>query len=212
MTAIPSRTPGHIIHASPADAGTLSQVIADAFDGLEVSRWLIPDPDARRGIFPGYFRILTDAAFDDGLVLTTPVRDAVALWFPVGPDGPEEPAAGYSARLTAATGHWLPRFTSLDQAFHTHHPAGTPHQHLAILAVRPDRQRHGIGTALLRERHAILDRTRTPAYLEASDLAKRDIYLRHGYSDLGDPVRLPDGPLIYPMWRNSSYITVNRQP
>ena len=50
-------------------------------------------------------------------------------------------------------------------------------------------------------RHAILDRNGTPAYLEASDPAKRDIYRTHGYADFGDPIQLPDGPSMYPMWR-----------
>ena len=40
-----------------------------------------------------------------------------------------------------------------------------------------------------------------PAYLEASDERTRRIYLRHGYADYGSPIRLPDGPSMYPMTR-----------
>ena len=193
---------GHV--AVPADqshTGVLSQVIADAFFDLAVSQWLVPDPESRREIFPGYFRIYVEHAFADGLVLTTPTRDAAALWLPVGPDGPGDPPEWHAERLAAGTGVHLGRFQALDEGFGTHHPAGVPHQHLAIIAVRPDRQRLGIGTALLDARHAILDRDGIPAYLEASDLGKRDIYLQHGYADHGPPIRLPDGPLMYPMWR-----------
>jgi GNAT superfamily N-acetyltransferase len=68
--------------------------------------------------------------------------------------------------------------------------------------VRPDRQGQGTGHALLRAYHEILDRDAgAPAYLEASDLRTRQIYLRHGYADHGPPIHLPDGPLMYPMWR-----------
>ena len=134
-------------------------------------------------------------------MLTTPARDAAALWLPVAAGGPGEPPAGHHERLAALTGPHLARFEALDQAFDQHHPAGIAHEHLAILAVRPDRQHLGIGTALMNARHAILDRNGTPAYLEASDPAKRDIYLKHGYADSGDPIQLPDGPSLYPMWR-----------
>ena len=46
-----------VVLADDSCTGVLSQVIADAFVDLAVSRWLIPDPAARRRIFPGYFRL-----------------------------------------------------------------------------------------------------------------------------------------------------------
>jgi GNAT superfamily N-acetyltransferase len=195
---------GHrVVRAAAADIDVLSQVIADAFCHLAVSQWLVPDPDARRGIFPCYFRIYVEHAFAEGVVLTTPARDAAALWLSVGPDGPGAPLDRYTKQLASATGRYLDRFRALDEGFDTHHPVGVSHQHLAILAVRPDRQRLGIGTAMLRARHAILDRDLIPAYLEASDPAKRDIYLNHGYVLRPDaPIRLTDGgPELFPMWR-----------
>jgi GNAT superfamily N-acetyltransferase len=188
--------------AERGDADVLSHVIADAFFGLEVSQWLVPDPRARRAIFPGYFRIFVDHTLAEGLVLTTPARDATALWIPVPLGGPSAPGAEYHDRLAAVAGNHLERFEALDEQFDRQHPGDLPHEHLAILAVRPDRQLLGIGTALMNARHAILDRDGTPAYLEASDPAKRDIYLAHGYTDTGDPIHLPDGPPMYPMWRH----------
>jgi hypothetical protein len=42
----------------------------------------------------------------------------------------------------------------------------------------------------------------TPAYLEASSSHVRDLYLRHGYTlQPGAAFRLPEGPLLWPMWR-----------
>jgi hypothetical protein len=43
--------------ASAGAAAVLSQVIAEAFHDLPPSHWLIADPDVRRRVFPGYFRI-----------------------------------------------------------------------------------------------------------------------------------------------------------
>jgi GNAT superfamily N-acetyltransferase len=190
-----------VVPAQPDDIDVLSQVIANAFHPLAVSQWLIPDPDARSEVFPGYFRILAEHAMNTGTVLTTPGRTAVALGLPVSKDGPQPPPH-YDSRLAAATGPWHARFTELDAAFDQHHPAGMLHHHLAILAVRPGQQGTGIGTALLDSYRRILDAARLPAYLEASGLDTRQIYLRHGYGDHGPPIRLPDGPMMYPMLRH----------
>jgi GNAT superfamily N-acetyltransferase len=84
-----------------------------------------------------------------------------------------------------------------------HHP-GPDHDWLAILAVAPAGQGRGTGSALLAARHAVLDRIGTAAYLEAGSSRARELYLRHGYADHGDPIELP-GPQacrMYPMWRS----------
>jgi len=204
---------GNVVPADAADLDTLSQVIADAFHDLAPSRWLIADPAARREIFPGYFQILAEHAMASGVVHTTPDRSAAALWIPVGEDGPAQPP-DYDARLAAATRPWTSRFLAFDAALDRHHPAGVPHHHLAILAVSPEQQGQGTGTALLRAYHQILDHdARMPAYLEASDLLTRQFYLRHGYTEHGRPIHLPDGPLMYPLWRQcrSTAVTAGGQ-
>jgi GNAT superfamily N-acetyltransferase len=197
----PVGTPLEVGPADVADADALSQLIADAFHDLAPSRWLVPDPDARREIFPGYFRIYVEHALAEGVVHTTPDRAAAALWLPVGIH-PPAPALDYDARLHAATSPHTSRFRLFDQALDRHHPAGTPHHHLAILAVRPDRQGQGSGTALLRAHHAILDEAGMPAYLEASSRGSRRLYLTQGYADHGLPIHLAHGPLLHPMWRD----------
>jgi GNAT superfamily N-acetyltransferase len=200
-----------VIRADHADLEELSQVIADAFFDLPPSQWLIPDPDARREIFPGYFRICVEDAMTAGVVHTTPGRDAAALWLTAG-DGTAGPPADYAARLAAVTSPWTDRFVAFDAALDQRHPVGIPHRHLAILAVRPGRQGLGLGTALLRAYHHRLDReVRAPAYLEAADDLTRRLYLRHGYGDLGPPIRLPGGPVMYPMMRKPLPIRT-RQP
>jgi GNAT superfamily N-acetyltransferase len=202
--ANPRKPVDHRVERADArDVDVLARVIADAFFDLAVSSWLVPDPGDRRAIFAAYFRLHVEHALSKGLVLTTPARDAAALWIRVRANGPVTPPDGYHERLAAVTGSHLARFQALDDGFDRHHPVGVAHAYLAILAVRPDRQRLGIGTALLRVRHAILDREAIPAYLEASDAAKRDIYLEHGYVLWPDaPIILPDGgPELFPMWR-----------
>jgi GNAT superfamily N-acetyltransferase len=189
-----------VVPAQAADLAILSDVIAEAFHPLAPAEWLIPDPDARRDIFPGYFGLFVEHALAWGVVHTTPALNAVALWIPVGPGGPVAPAR-YAERLATATGRWVHRFRAFDAAVDARHPVGFSHQHLSMLAVRPGQQGQGIGTALLRAHHQTLDSQNMAAYLEASDLRTRQLYLRHGYADHGAPVQLPGGPRMYPMLR-----------
>jgi GNAT superfamily N-acetyltransferase len=190
----------HIIPAEPADAATLSQVIAAAFHHLAPSQWLVEDPTARARILPQVFRIFTDHAIAHGSADTTPSRTAVALWLPVPRDGPHLPS-DYNTRLADATGAWIHHFVVFDAELDRHHPTGTAHHHLAMLAVHPHHQGQGIGTALLRTHHRLLDEAGIPAYLEASSQRSRALYTRHGYTGHGPAVHLPDGPLLCPMWR-----------
>jgi GNAT superfamily N-acetyltransferase len=192
-----------IVRAGEADIQILSHVIADAFFPLAPCQWLIPDQTARRDIFPGYFRMYVEHAMRDGLVHTTPARDAAALWIPLGPQLPGPPD-GYDEHLTQITGPWVERFAVFDAELDAHHLTGAEHHHLAILAIRPDRQGQGTGTALLNAHHAVLDQQGITAYLEASDQRTRAIYLRHGYGDYGSPIRLPGGVPMFPMTRPPS--------
>jgi GNAT superfamily N-acetyltransferase len=200
------------VRASTADLDALSHLIAAAFADLAPSKWLITDPAARRQVLPGYFQILVEHALAQGFVHTTGDRAAAALWLPAGPGIPALPA-DHDAQLAAVTGAWTSRFRAFDTALETRHPAGIPHRHLAILAVRPDRQGQGTGTALLNAGHQICDRDAIPAYLEASDRRTRRLYLRHGYTDHGGPpLQLPDGPQMHPMWRQPRQQAAPRCP
>jgi GNAT superfamily N-acetyltransferase len=190
-----------IILAKPDDMDALTVVIAEAFHDLPPSPWLISDDADRRRIFPGYFRIYLDHAMATGTVHTTPDRDAAALWIPVAGEPPPLPD-GYLQRLTAVTAPWTERFIEFDAALDDAHPVGFAHHYLAMLAVRPGRQGQGTGTALLGFCHAVLDRSGTPGYLEASSPRNRQLYLRHGYADYGRPIQLPGGPVMYPMVRH----------
>jgi GNAT superfamily N-acetyltransferase len=198
--ARPGPHPG-VATAGPADTDTLSHLIAQAFFHLPPSRWLIADPAARRAIFPAYFAIHVQHALATGIVHTTPGRTAAALWLPVSASGPAPPA-GYHARLAAATGRWHSQFTAFDATLDSHHPAGTAHHHLALLAVHPHHQGQGTGSLLLAH-HAALDHAGIPAYLQAATVRTRRLYTRYGYVVCSDaPIRLPGGgPAIWPMWR-----------
>lgn len=187
-----------IVRADHTEAGAITDVIADAFQHLGVVVWLVPARAERRRVLGGNFRIFVEHALTYGEVHVTDDRSGVAVWFPRDADPIPEPP-DYDRRLAEACGRWTERFQILDRLMDAHHPA-QPHHHLAFLAVRPDRQGEGLGSALLRHHHARLDADGVAAYLEASSPPSRDLYTRHGYR-VGAPFAVPDGTPFWPMWR-----------
>jgi len=196
MTEAVSIRPGR---ASDVDA--LARSIARAFGHLPVSQWLVPDDEeARVDAMAGQFRLLVAHAIDYGDVYVAGEGDGVAVWFPPGPM-PDIP--DYDDRLAAAAGPYTARFVELDKHLHKAHPAGPDHAYLAFLTVEAPARNRGIGSALLEAHHRRLDADGTPAYLDASGLPSRALYLRHGYTDHAGPYG-PDGvTAFYPMWRES---------
>lgn len=189
-----------IQRATLSDADQLAHTIAQAFHDLAPCQWLVEDPQIRARIFPAYFRLYVELGLRLGTVQTTPDRQAVAIWLPVAPNViPALP--DHDRRLAAITGPRADRFHAFDELLDEHHPKQPTHEWLAILAVHPTLQRQGIGTALLNAHHTGLDRDSTPAYLEAAEPNLRTLYRRHGYVNHGEPIRLPQGPAMWPMWR-----------
>jgi GNAT superfamily N-acetyltransferase len=189
---------------NPVDTTDITGLLAEAMgDGL-VARWLMPEASTRHQSAPAYFEIFAEHAVRYGEIYTSADQETgelsgVALWFPFTTliPGP----ADYDHRLKDASGSAFDRARDLDAALEAHHPMD-PHHYLAFLAVRPDRQSRGIGSALLDRHHGRLDDAGIPAYLEANDPRNRELYLRHGYRDRAAAIRLPDGgPRIWPMWR-----------
>ncbi|MFB9238141.1 GNAT family N-acetyltransferase [Plantactinospora siamensis] len=188
-----------IVAASPGEARAIADLIASAFADLPQTAWLVPDEHQRPHVLAGNVLIFVDHALQYGSVDLFDDRSGAAVWF--DRSTPLPPPYRYQHRLEAVCAPYSSRFRALDELFDTHHPDG-PHHHLTFLAVRPGRQRQGLGTALLNHHHRLLDQTGMPAYLEASSTSSRDLYTRHGYQPHGEPFCIPGCPEpFWPMWR-----------
>jgi GNAT superfamily N-acetyltransferase len=81
------------------------------------------------------------------------------------------------------------------------HPYGRAHEYLWMIGVAPERQGEGLGTVLIESVLDRCDREGLPAYLEASSARSRRLYERLGFEFTGTVLDLPDGPPMWPMWR-----------
>lgn len=195
----PEREAVRIVSADASHAPALAALIAASFDELEVARWQIRDSVERQIGFTALFHdYVCHTLAAGGTVEMMSDISAVALWAPLS-GKPTEPPKQLEGPLAAALGpQAVDRIYAFDIALHAAEPTEACWK-LAILAVRPDRQRQGLGSALLRHRLAVLDSLRMPAYLEASDDDSRRLYERHGFMMLRE-INF-DGPPMTAMWR-----------
>jgi GNAT superfamily N-acetyltransferase len=191
-----------VVRAAPAQCDILASLMAASFDQDPVSAWLFPDGPSRRTVQSRFFVPFLELVFESGEVYTTEAGHGVALWLPVDPANHEDidgPTA-FDERMRWALGDHE-RFGVLSARMDEAHPAHHRHQYLIFIAVAPEQQGTGVGTRLLADRLEALDASGTPSYLEASCARNQKLYERLGFHPVGEPIDLPDGPQLTPMWR-----------
>src|SRR4051794_17747414 len=186
-----------------ADAPAVAAMMDAAFREDPISVWLYPEPADRARLHPAFFDWHVRAAVRDGHGWATHNLAAAMLWYdvPAGPSATEpvdELQERFLAQLDEFHADRVATFLKLTDAAH---PRTQSHAYLPFIAVAGHRQGRGLGTALLRWRLSILDTAGVPAYLEASNLRNAELYARLSFRPCGEPIGLPDGPSLYPMWR-----------
>jgi GNAT superfamily N-acetyltransferase len=160
----------------------MAEVLASAFATDPPMQWFIPDARRREERLRRYFRDVI------ALYEARTVEGGVALWAP--PCTWPPPALRIWPIYLRTFGRWPVRGLLGSRRVER----GVPHDRwlLDYIAVAPDRQGQGIGSALL---EAAPD---GPKYLHAGSERSRALYLRHGWRDL-ERIELPfGGP---PLWR-----------
>ncbi len=190
--AIPTVAPPR--KATATDVSHVSKTLALAFFDDPVIGWIIGDASERRRLLPGFFTAIASSylAYDETYVSGD---QAAAVWAPPGAEDDEE----LPESLGAAAGAYSERLFEILRLLDEHHPA-EPHNYLFLLGTRPERQGHGLGSSLMIPVLDASDRERVPAYLEATSERNRGLYRRHGFEVVGE-IALPDGPNLWPMWR-----------
>ncbi|MCW8381483.1 GNAT family N-acetyltransferase [Streptomyces justiciae] len=192
--------------AGASDRDLVVRLLDTAFQNDPVSRWVFPGDEYRRANHHKLMAAFTDIVLADGRIDLTEDGTACALWLPMpagehaegegdgeGDDGP--------AQMRASIDPANERIELIARLTEDIHPAGRAHEYLWMIGVSPDRQGEGLGTALIGAVLDRCDREGLPAYLEASSARSRGLYERLGFTLLDRPLDLPDGPQMWPMWR-----------
>jgi ribosomal protein S18 acetylase RimI-like enzyme len=196
-------TPPAVRRADASDARTITQVLATGFRTDPPLMWILPDQTDRERLSPAFFAPFVDLVLAEGRGYVTADGSGAALWLDVDVTAPDtEDGGAFQQRFVDALGpEYAKRFFALDELFTARHPGHEPHAYLVFVGVVPDRQNQGVGTALLSTHLSELDAAGRPAYVEASTTRNAGLYARLGFAPLGEPITLPEGPALHPMWR-----------
>ncbi|MER5905247.1 GNAT family N-acetyltransferase [Streptomyces mirabilis] len=188
--------------ADEGDRELVTRLLDEAFQGDPVSVWVFPDAAHRRAKHPGLMGMFTEVVLAEGRIDVTEDGTACALWLSVPADaGHADDEDDGPVRLREAVDPDNERVELIGRLTAGIHPAGRAHEYLWMIGVAPGRQGEGLGTALVRSVLDRCDREGLPAYLEASNADSRRLYERLGFDVTGRPLDLPDGPRMWPMWR-----------
>ena len=189
-----------IRQAETEDREQVVRLLDEAFHHDPVSGWVFPDEAHRRAVHGKFLGVFVDVTLAEGRIDLLEDGTAVALWLPVPAGAPtEEDTTPALMRATADPDNERAELVGrLTGAIHPHDRA---HEYLLMIGVSPDRQGEGIGAALIADVLERCDRDGVPAYLEASSARSRRLYERLGFTFMGTTVELPDGPSMWPMWR-----------
>ncbi|MBL1291254.1 GNAT family N-acetyltransferase [Streptomyces sp. NPDC057067] len=189
-----------IRRAEQRDRDQVVRILEEAFHHDPVSSWVFPDEDHRRAVHGKFLGVFADVTLEEGRIDLLEDGTAAALWLSVPAGVPdEEDDTPALMRETADPDNERAELVGrLTGAVHPHDRA---HEYLLMIGVSPERQGEGIGEALMRGVLERCDREGTPAYLEASSERSRGLYERLGFAFMGRTVDLPQGPPMWPMWR-----------
>ncbi|MEU4595036.1 GNAT family N-acetyltransferase [Micromonospora aurantiaca (nom. illeg.)] len=192
---------GNIRRASTADAAVVTAILAEAFMRDPVSGWVFPADDHRARVHPAFFGPFVALALRTGEVHVAGDGLGATLWLPTGEGHDADEGDEFDEMEAAIGAEAMKRFGVLDEMMSARHPA-EPHWYLPFIAVHPDHHGKGVGSALLRNKLAELDQAGTAAYLEASSPRNAALYERLGFRRRPVTLDLPEGPSLYPMWRD----------
>ncbi|WP_329137918.1 GNAT family N-acetyltransferase [Streptomyces sp. NBC_00670] len=193
-----------IRRAGEGDRGLVVRLLDEAFQDDPVSGWVFPGEDHRRTTHHRLMAAFTDIVLAEGRIDLVEDGTGCALWLSVPAAEPADAAdaAGDEAvRLREQADPDNERVELIARLMAEVHPAGRAHAYLWMVGVTPGHQGRGLGTALIRRALDRCDREGLPAYLEASSLRSIGLYERLGFAATGRTLDLPDGPRMWPMWR-----------
>ncbi|CAM5639889.1 GNAT family N-acetyltransferase [Streptomyces avidinii] len=192
-----------IRQADQSDRDAVARLLDESFRTDPVSSWVFPDPEHRAAVHGKFLGVFVDVALEEGRIDYATDGSAAALWLRIPAGDPEGEVVEdeVPARMRAVADPDNERCELVGRLTGAVHPTAEEHEYLLMIAVAPDRQGQGLGSELMRPVLERCDREGVPAYLEASSERSKELYERLGWEFTGEVVRLPEGPLMWPMWR-----------
>jgi ribosomal protein S18 acetylase RimI-like enzyme len=182
--------------ATSADLEAITQTLVASFADYPWTRWTVPADRHRERVATIQRIYMAHVALPHGMVWVTDDCAAVAAFIPRGTQADDVPWD----QLSHAHGDLVERLASAEQVLD---PLRPEHDWvLAAVAVAPERQRQGLGTAVLRAGLERLDHHHHSCLVETSTPDNARLYRRLGWRDIA-LVPTP-GPRVWIMHRPST--------
>ena len=187
----------------PDEVAQLAAMMARAYREDPFSMFLVAGhPDPAESLRRSFAQQIRSVYMPLGVARTTDDLAGIALWS--RPGAWKLPVARQVSLLPGFVRNLgirrVPRAMRAFTEAERHHPDDRPHWHLQILAVDPERQGSGIGSALMRDVLAPADSEHQPAFLETTTERNVRLYERHGFH-IHEEWRMTRGPQVWGMWR-----------
>ena len=188
--------------ATASDTRGLVDMLVRAFDDDPVSNFMFAGERRRHlGLHSFFTSQLRRQYMPHGHVYTTDDLSGATLW---GPPGRTRHGLQELMQLLATAPFLLSPHTirALRLMFEVEslHPE-KPHWYLFTIGTAPERQGHGVGSALLRSRLAHIDELGDAAFLESSKERNVPLYARFGFEGIDELPSRSGSPTIWRMWR-----------
>jgi len=183
-----------------AEMPEVVETLARAFHEVPIFRWFIPDEGRRAEILPAFFAAMVEAYTPWGEIHSSADGLAAAVWAPPGAHMPEAQAAVMAEKLRDIFGELAAPMGEIRALLAPGHPT-EPHWFLHFLAVRPEAQGQGLGSALLKPMLERCDAEGIPAYLDATSEDNKRLYERNGFV-VQRVLTLRDSPPLWSMLRS----------
>lgn len=176
MTALANEAAVSAVRPSEEESALAPLVLA--FAGDPAVRWMYPDALQFRLFFPRFIRALGERAFAGKTAQQVDAFRGTALWLEPGVTADQGEVAGL-VQGTVPNGRCT-EVLALITAIEAHRPT-EPHWHLPLIGIDPIHCGNGLGSKLMGQSLANIDREPAPVYAVASSPRSLNFYQRHGF-------------------------------
>jgi len=189
--------------------------LASAFHQDPVMNWFVRQDGKHDEAMTGLIGYLVEAYMKAGWAIAAEDGSCATLWAKPGktvaPIGFMQQIAWLPRIMRTCSLPRVPRGLNVMNALDANHPHEPDHYYLLMIGVHADHQGQGLGSTILAKALETVDAEGMPAYLENSNPKNTPLYERNGFKVMKEIKFGPDGPSLWPMWREARTLRVKRR-